>query len=71
MTQIIEHFIDGKRVQAASDSRCNVLNPATKEVIAEIMMDEVSASAKAVESSRCAFLGWSETPVGEKIFVFK
>ncbi len=74
MTQIIEHFIDGKRLQAASDSRCDVLNPATNEVIAEIMMDEVSASAKAVASSASAFTAWSETPVGERcqvLFTYK
>ncbi|MFT4592745.1 MAG: malonate-semialdehyde dehydrogenase (acetylating)/methylmalonate-semialdehyde dehydrogenase [Phycisphaerales bacterium] len=66
MTRIIEHFIDGKRVTPGSGERCQVLNPATNSVIAEVSLDEVSSAEKAVSSSLAAYKAWSETPVGER-----
>ncbi|MBT4529796.1 MAG: aldehyde dehydrogenase family protein, partial [Phycisphaerae bacterium] len=74
MTNIIEHFIDGKRITPSNGTRCEVLNPATNAVLAEVVMDEVSAADKAVASAHAAFRGWSETPVGERcqvLFKFK
>ena len=66
MAHTIEHYIDGKRVPPASGLRCDVLNPATNTVIAEVSLDEVSSVDKAVTSANAAFQGWSETPVGAR-----
>jgi len=68
MTQIIEHFIDGKRVSPAIGSvdTCDVLNPATGEVLAEVSMNEIAATDLAVEAALRGFRGWSETPVGDR-----
>ena len=74
MSNTIEHFIDGKRITPSNGTRCEVLNPATNAVLAEVVMDEVSAADKAVASAHAAFRGWSETPVGERcqvLFRFK
>ncbi len=74
MSNTIEHFIDGKRITPSNGTRCEVLNPATNAVLAEVVMDEVSAADKAVDSAHAAFRGWSETPVGERcqvLFRFK
>ena len=66
MTNTVEHFIDGKRVSPSSSARCDVLNPATNEILAEVAMDEVSSADKAVASAHKAYQGWSETPVGDR-----
>ena len=66
MTNTIEHFIDGKRIQPGSGSSCEDLNPATGEVLAQVSLDEVAAADEAVASAEKAFQGWSETPVGDR-----
>ncbi len=74
MTQTIEHFIDGKRVAPECGATCDVLNPATNAVLAEISLNDISVADKAVASARAAFQDWSETPVGERcqvLFRFK
>jgi malonate-semialdehyde dehydrogenase (acetylating)/methylmalonate-semialdehyde dehydrogenase len=74
MTKAIEHFINGKRVAPGNGEKCDDINPATGAVLAEVVMDEISAADKAVSSAEKAFQGWSETPVGERcqvLFRFK
>ncbi len=74
MTKAIEHFINGKRVAPGNGEKCDDINPATGAVLAEVVMDEISAADKAVASAEKAFRGWSETPVGERcqvLFRFK
>ncbi|MDP7006137.1 MAG: CoA-acylating methylmalonate-semialdehyde dehydrogenase [Phycisphaerales bacterium] len=74
MTNTIEHFIDGKCVAPGNGEKCDDINPATGAVLAEVVMDEISAAEKAVASAEKAFRGWSETPVGERcqvLFRFK
>jgi malonate-semialdehyde dehydrogenase (acetylating)/methylmalonate-semialdehyde dehydrogenase len=66
MTNTVEHFIDGKRVSPDSGQKCDVLNPATGEVLAEVGMQEVAAADLAVASAARAYRGWSETPVGDR-----
>lgn len=66
MTNTIEHFIDGKRVTPGGAKRCADVNPATGAVLAEVAMDEISATDLAVQSASRAFQGWSETPVGQR-----
>ncbi len=75
MTRTIENFIDGKRISpSGSAKKCDDINPATRAVIAEVSLDDVTAADAAVESAFGAFQGWSETPVGERcqvLFRFK
>jgi len=65
MTNTIEHFIDGKRITPGTGARCNDVNPATGEVLAEVAMDAPEVD-EAVSSAQKAFRGWSETPVGDR-----
>jgi malonate-semialdehyde dehydrogenase (acetylating)/methylmalonate-semialdehyde dehydrogenase len=66
MAQIIEHFIDGKRLSACSGATYDDINPASGEVIAEVSLSEISVADSAVNSASRAFQEWSETPVGER-----
>ena len=66
MTQTIEHFIDGKRIQAKGGATCTDINPATGEVLATVSLDEVTAADAAVMSASRAYKEWSETPVGAR-----
>lgn len=43
MLNQVEHFIDGTRVIPGNGVRCKDMNPATGEVLAEVVLDEVSA----------------------------
>jgi len=74
MLNQVEHFIDGTRVIPGNGVRCKDMNPATGEVLAEVVLDEVSAADSAVAAAHAAFHGWSGTPVGERcqvMFCFK
>ncbi len=66
MTNLVEHFIDGKRVLPENGETCNVENPATGEVLAEVALGELAAVERAVASAAQAYPGWSETPVGDR-----
>ena len=66
MTNLVEHFIDGKRVLPENGAMCNVENPATGEVLAEVALDELAAVERAVASAAKAYTRWSETPVGDR-----
>ena len=55
MAQIIEHFIDGKRLSACSGATYDDINPASGEVIAEVSLSEISVADSAVNSASRAF----------------
>ena len=66
MTEIIENFIDGKRVTPAGGTQCNNVNPSSGDVLSQVAMDDVTTVDEAVSAASNAFEDWSTTPVGER-----
>ncbi len=60
--KLIEHFINGKSFSGKSGKKSKVFNPATGEQTAEVNLASVDEVNLAVESSKKAFLNWSNTP---------
>jgi acyl-CoA reductase-like NAD-dependent aldehyde dehydrogenase len=59
-------WIDGKWVDAESDKKYPVFNPATEEVIAELPLGGKADVDKAVIAARKAFPIWSKKPQAER-----
>ncbi|PYS94946.1 MAG: aldehyde dehydrogenase [Acidobacteria bacterium] len=62
------NFIDGKSLEAASGRTYEVLNPATREVIAKVPQSDEKDADRAVLAARRAFDrdGWPETSARER-----
>ncbi len=60
--KIIEHFINGKKYSGNSKKLSPVFNPATGEETAKVKLGSIEDLNEAVESSKEAFLSWSNTP---------
>jgi malonate-semialdehyde dehydrogenase (acetylating)/methylmalonate-semialdehyde dehydrogenase len=70
----IFHFVDGKEFKGKSKRSANVFNPATGEVQAKVFLATKEDFSQAVESSKKAFVGWSNTPPLQRariLFKFK
>ena len=62
-TPTIAHFIDGRVVPAAANTRKQgVFNPATGAVSAQVALASVAEVDVAVASAQAAFPAWSDTP---------
>ena len=62
-TPTIAHFIDGRVVPAAANTRKqDVFNPATGAVSAQVALASVAEVDVAVASAQAAFPAWSDTP---------
>ena len=66
----IEHFIDGKKYSGNSKRSSSVYNPATGEETAKVKLGSSEDLNKAVESSKAAFLNWSNTPPLQRARIF-
>jgi malonate-semialdehyde dehydrogenase (acetylating)/methylmalonate-semialdehyde dehydrogenase len=72
MVQILPHFIGGKHHIENNNTCFPVYNPAFGEVIAEVPQASDATCNLAVESSRIAFLYWSQTtPMKRASILFK
>ncbi|HEY4039720.1 MAG TPA: aldehyde dehydrogenase family protein [Burkholderiaceae bacterium] len=68
----LQHYIDGRFVNPAVDAgRFAVINPATEETIAEILMGSAVDADLAVRAARAAFATYSLTSVAERIALMK
>src|SRR5215831_5321727 len=63
---IVQHFIDGRYVDAVSGQSFEKLDPATGEVIARVPDGDGRDVDAAVEAARHAFPRWSRTPTAER-----
>lgn len=59
-------YIDGKWINADGGSTLEVINPATKGVIAEVTSGRKEEAKLAVDAATAAFKDWSERPAVEK-----
>lgn len=66
MPTVLQHFIDGQRVDGESNRFGDVYNPATGEISAQAPYASASEVSKAVESARAAFPGWAATPPAQR-----
>src|SRR5712691_4357604 len=62
----VHHFINGKRVETASDGEAgrwgDVFNPATGERLRRVAFAGVAEVDQAAKAARAAFPGWAATP---------
>src|SRR6266852_1611808 len=62
----VHHFINGKRVETASDGGAgrwgDVFNPATGEKVRRVAFAGAGEVDQAVKAARAAFPGWAATP---------
>lgn len=67
----VAHFIEGKKIISPTKS-LNIFNPATGEVIGEVMTADLSIVNQAVIAAKKAFLQWSAmTPLKRARILFK
>ncbi len=60
-------FVDGSWVASSGEGWIAVENPATEAVIAQVPSGSAEDVDRAVAAARRAFLGWSATPVAERV----
>lgn len=66
MTISVANLIDGKTLPGSSDQTCEVLNPSTGEVIAEVTESTVDDADRAVAAARAAFPAWAARTAGAR-----
>lgn len=74
MTYVVEHFINGQRAHDGSEVSHDLLNPATNELQGKVFYAGPLSINQAVESSKKAFEGWSQTTLVKRaqvLFKFK
>jgi malonate-semialdehyde dehydrogenase (acetylating) / methylmalonate-semialdehyde dehydrogenase len=65
-TRTIRNYVGGSWVEADTDERLDVTNPATGEVMAQVPMSSAKDVDRAVAAAREAFSGWRATPPVER-----
>ncbi len=66
MAKTLYHFINGERVEGASNRFGDVFNPATGELSAQAPFASTSEVQSAVQAAQDAFPAWSETPAAQR-----
>jgi malonate-semialdehyde dehydrogenase (acetylating) / methylmalonate-semialdehyde dehydrogenase len=61
MTQLIQHFINGRVVESTSERRQDVFNPATGEVSAQVVLASEAEVNAAVAAAHAAAPAWADT----------
>jgi malonate-semialdehyde dehydrogenase (acetylating)/methylmalonate-semialdehyde dehydrogenase len=65
-TRTIRNYVGGSWVEADTDERLDVTNPATGEVMAQVPLSSAKDVDRAVAAAREAFPGWRATPPVER-----
>lgn len=60
-------YIDGRWTEPTGNDRLEVVNPADGQVVGSVPISTREDVDKAVEAASKAFLGWSETPLSERV----
>ena len=63
----VANYIGGGWQSPANGEASDVVNPATGEVLAKIVLDGRADVDRAAEAAQAAFPGWRRTPAGERI----
>jgi malonate-semialdehyde dehydrogenase (acetylating)/methylmalonate-semialdehyde dehydrogenase len=66
----IRNFIGGSPAEAHTTQRLPVHNPSDGSVIAQVPLSGAADVEEAVRAARSALLGWSATPIKERVQVF-
>eukprot|EP01037_Dinobryon_pediforme_P009853 gene9853-9919_t len=66
MRELLKHYIDGQWVDSEGGRRYEVINPATEEPCAAIMLGSDADVNKAVAAAKRAFVSYSQTPLAER-----
>ncbi len=64
-------YIDGAWVAPLGGSMLGVENPASEEIVAEVALGSVADVDRAVAAARAAFLGYTTSPVAERIALLR
>lgn len=68
----LQHYINGQFVNPVTDAgRFAVINPATEEQVAEILMGSAADADLAVRAARAAFPAYSATSLAERVALMK
>lgn len=60
--QVLNNYIDGQWVEAATEHSETVYNPASGEEMARVPLSSRVDVDRAVAAAKAAFAGWSKTP---------
>ncbi len=71
MDSCLKFYINGEWVTPSEPKPCDVVNPATEEVIGQIMLGNEKDVDKAVAAAKAAFVSYSQTTVAERIELLK
>ena len=63
----IRNYINGQWHIASSNARLEVINPATAQTLAQVVLSPADEVAAAAEAGQAAFEEWRRVPVGERI----
>jgi malonate-semialdehyde dehydrogenase (acetylating) / methylmalonate-semialdehyde dehydrogenase len=66
-TEQLTNFINGQWCGASGSEHQDVLNPATGEVLAQVLLSDASDILAAVDAASAAFLEWRRTPPEDRI----
>ncbi len=61
------NFINGQWVRSSAADTLSIVNPATATVLTQVPLSPGAEVDTAVQAGHQAFLGWKETPVGDRI----
>jgi malonate-semialdehyde dehydrogenase (acetylating)/methylmalonate-semialdehyde dehydrogenase len=66
MTQVLQHFIGGRRAEGASGRLGDVFDPSTGEVAARAPYADAREVDAAVQAAKAAWPGWAATPPAQR-----
>ena len=69
MTEVINHFINGRIVEGKSGQYVDIYNPATGEVVRQVTLADAGEVRQAVKAAREAFPAWAATPPVRRVRV--
>src|SRR5580765_4382215 len=67
MVEKIRDFIGGEWVDTSTANWLNVTNPASAQIIGEVLLSPKEIVARAVETGQKAYEEWRRVPVGDRI----
>ena len=64
------HFIGGQFIDASADEQLDVFSPADGSLLSTVPLATPATLDRAVDAARKAFVGWSATPIKERVQIF-
>ena len=68
--QEVKNFINGKFVEVNTTKKLDVISPVDGTLLSKVPMSKSSDLDEAVKAAKAAFVGWSKTPIKERVQVF-